>query len=507
MNAVPTFRSPKASGTRRRVLVVGAGLGGLSAACHLAGAGHQVTVVEQAERPGGRAGRIVREGFTFDTGPTVLTMPDLLEATFRAAGSEMSSMLKLRPLDPSYRACFADGSTIALRHGREAMAEEIRRECGPAEALGFARFCAWLESLYQVEMPTFIDRNYHHVWDLAWPLRPALSLLRLGALRKLEKAVASYFTDERLVRLFSFQAMYAGLAPQEALAVFAIITYMDSVRGVYFPEGGIGAVPVALAKAAEKAGATFTYGTRVERILTTPGGTRGGGRVRGVRLADGTELLANAVVVNADLPTAYRTLLPELAPPRALRNATYSPSAFVWHVGVRGLPPADVGHHNIHFGAEWQSSFQALLRDGRRMPDPSVLVTVPTRSEPTLAPDGSSVLYVLEPVPNLSGRVDWKVERSETRDRLAALVARWGYPSDVVVEEQVDPTDWERQGLACGTPFSLAHTFFQSGPFRPANADRRVHGLVFVGGSTVPGVGVPMVLVSGRLAAERVEAL
>ena len=497
----------------RRVVIVGAGLGGLSAACHLSGAGHRVTVIEQNERPGGRAGRIVRDGFTFDTGPTVLTMPDLLEATFKAAGTPMSDLLTLRPLDPSYRACFADGSTIHVRHGREAMTEEIRQQCGPAQARAFGQFCGWLESLYQLEMPAFIDRNYDRPSDLARPLGPALRLFRLGALEKLERAVRRYFSDERLVRLFSFQSMYAGLAPQEALAIFAVITYMDVVRGVYTAEGGIGAVPVALAKAAEKAGASFRFGTRVQSVLygsrngAGSGSNGAGGRVRGVRLSDGTEIPADAVVVNADVPVAYRSLLPDLPAPRAVRRPAYSPSAFVWHAGVRGVPANDASHHNIHFGAQWSSSFRALLKRGRRMPDPSVLVTVPSVSEPELAPAGSSVLYVLEPVPNLSGRVDWTKERQQTRDRLASLVEKWGYPTDVVTQEQVDPTDWARQGMAMGTPFSVAHRFFQSGPFRPANVDPRVPGLVFVGASTVPGVGVPMVLVSGRLAADRVEQL
>jgi phytoene desaturase len=496
----------------RRVVIVGAGLGGLSAACHLSGAGHRVTVIEQNDRRGGRAGRITQGGFTFDTGPSVLTMPDLLEETFKAAGTPMSDLLTLRPLDPAYRACFADGSTIHVRHGREAMTEEIRQQCGPRQARAFGRFCRWLESLYDLEMSAFIDRNYDRPANLVRPLGPALRLFRLGALEKLDTAVRRYFSDERLVRLFSFQSTYAGLAPQDALAIFAVITYMDLVRGVYTAEGGIGAVPVALAKAAEKAGATFRYGTRVQSVLygTRNGGTGGGstgGRIRGVRLADGTELPADAVVVNADVPVAYRSLLPDLAAPPAVRRPAYAPSAFVWHAGVRGVPTNGASHHNLHFGNAWASSFRTLLKRGRRMPDPSVLVTVPSTSEPSLAPEGSSVLSVLEPVPNLSGRVDWTAERQQTRDRLASLVERWGYPTDVVTEEQVDPTDWARQGMAMGTPFSVAHRFFQSGPFRPANVDPRVPGLVFVGASTVPGVGVPMVLVSGRLAAERVERL
>jgi phytoene desaturase len=176
-------------------------------------------------------------------------------------------------------------------------------------------------------------------------------------------------------------------------------------------------------------------------------------------------------------------------------------------VGVRGELPEGAAHHNIHFGAEWDDSFRALLEDGTLMPDPSVLVTVPTVDEPEAAPAGAHTLYVLEPVPNLDGRIDWRRERDRLHDSLAGRVAALGYPSDIEVEAFVDPLDWERQGMERGTPFALSHRFFQTGPFRPSNVDRRAPGLVFVGSGTQPGVGVPMVLVSGRLAAERVRRM
>ncbi|HKY68116.1 MAG TPA: phytoene desaturase, partial [Acidimicrobiales bacterium] len=186
----------------------------------------------------------------------------------------------------------------------------------------------------------------------------------------------------------------------------------------------------------------------------------------------------------------------------------YSPSAVVWHAGVRGDLPAGAAHHNIHFGRPWDDAFRALLRDGRRMPEPSLLVSVPTVGEPALAPPGRHVLYALEPVPNLDGRVDWTTERARARDDLASAVARFGYPMDVEVEELVDPLDWEARGMERGTPFALAHTFRQTGPFRPGTTHPSAPGLVFVGSGTVPGVGIPMVLVSGMLAARRVhEAL
>jgi phytoene desaturase len=296
--------------------------------------------------------------------------------------------------------------------------------------------------------------------------------------------------------------MYAGLSPYEALALYSVITYMDTVEGVFFPEGGVHAVPTALATAAGKAGATFRYGQAVERVLRRAGTS---GPVTGVRLESGERVTADAVVLNPDLPVAYRTLLPEVDAPRAARKGAYSPSCVVWLAGVKGSLPPGAEHHNIHFGDAWRSSFDALLREGTRMADPSILVTTPSLSDPTMAPAGRSSLYVLEPVPNLDGRIDWVYERDRIKDDLARRVGALGYPTAVEAEHFSDPSDWERQGMERGTPFALSHRFLQTGPFRPNNVARRVPGLAFVGSGTVPGVGVPMVLLSGRLAADRVE--
>ena len=487
-----------------RVVVVGAGLGGLSAACHLAGRGHEVVVLEKADQPGGRAGLLEVDGYRFDTGPVVLTMAGILADVFAAAGTDMADHLSLFPVDPMYRACFPDGSQLRLRHGREAMTEEVRQVCGPREAEAFGRFCDWLGRLYRLELPNFIDRNFDSPLDLAWPLAPLVELVRLGGFRRMSPVVESYFSDPRLVKLFSFQAMYAGLSPYEALALYSVITYMDTVEGVFFPAGGVHAVPTALAAAAAKAGATFRYGDAVERVLRRAGTS---GPVTGVRLESGERVAADAVVLNPDLPVAYRTLLPEVAPPRAARRGAYSPSCAVWLAGGKGPLPPDAAHHNIHFGDAWRGSFDALLKQGTRMADPSILVTAPSVSDPTVAPAGRTALYVLEPVPNLDGRIDWTYERERLRHDLARRVGDLGYPTDVEVERFTDPTDWERQGMERGTPFALSHRFLQTGPFRPNNVSRHIPGLAFVGSGTVPGVGVPMVLLSGRLAADRVEAL
>ncbi len=431
-------------------------------------------------------------------------MPELVDDCFRALGADPRQYLQVTAVDPLYRTTFADGSVLHVRRGREAMAAEISAVCGPGEAAAFHRFADWLGELYALEMPTFIDRNFDSPLDLARPLGPALKLLRLGGLRRLAAKISDYFTDERLQRVFGFQSLYAGVAPYEALAVYCIITYMDSIAGVYHPVGGMQAVPRSLAAALVDNGVEFRYDTPVERIMLA-GGTSG--RVTGLRTTDGEVINADAVVCNPDLPVAYRTLLPGTPMPLQARRGAYSPSCVLWHVGVRGLPQNDAAHHNIHFGADWDGAFKALLDDGVRMPDPSLLVSVPTIDEPTMAPEGNSVLYVLEPCPNLDGRIDWTTELPRAREELGQRIAALGYPTDIITETIIDPLEWERRGMERGTPFALAHKFFQSGPFRPNNITKHAPGLVFTGSGTVPGVGVPMVLISGRLAAERVARL
>jgi phytoene desaturase len=487
------------------VVVIGAGLAGLSAACYLTSRGYEVTVVERDELSGGRAGVLHRDRFTFDTGPTVLTMPDLISDALRAASGDgsmdLDELLTMRRLDPVYRACFADGSTINVRYGQEAMREEIAQTCGSRDAGAFDSYIDWLRQLYLLEMPNFIDRNYDSPLGLLSSPGALARLMRLGAFGRLGASVRKRFKDPRLHRLFSFQAMYAGLAPDSALALYAVITYMDAIKGVWFPEGGIHAVPTVMAQVAENAGVIFRYGETVDAVLRSPTG-----RVAGVRTTSGERIVADAVVCTLDLPTAYERLLRDLRPPRAARRGQYSPSAVVWHVGIRGVPGPPVAHHNIHFAEEWSSAFDALLNRGELMPDPSRFVTIPSLDDPTLAPAGCSTMYILEPVPNLTGNINWSTQARPLRDRLHAFLINHGYPGEVITEELVTPLEWQAQGMAAGTPFALAHTFSQTGPFRPSNVERRLPGMFFAGSGTVPGVGVPMVLISGKLAASRVAA-
>jgi phytoene desaturase len=487
-------------GPTDRVVVVGAGLGGLSAALRLAGAGREVTVLEREPVPGGRAGRLEVDGYCFDTGPTVLTMPDLIADALDCVGERVEDWLDLRPVDPLYRAHYPDGSTLDVKSDVEEMAAEVERVCGPAEAAGYRRFVDFVSALYRAEMRTFIDRNLDSPLGLLGP-----SLARLVALRgfgRLAPAVHRHLKDPRTRRVFSFQAMYAGLSPYDALAVYAVIAYMDSVAGVFFPVGGMHAVPRALAAAAEKHGVRIRYGTRVTRVELGGGGTR----ATAVRTADGDRLEADAVVLNPDLPTAYRELLPARVAPRRLGRLRYSPSCVVLHAGSTASYTR-TAHHDIHFGRAWERTFDELIRQGRLMSDPSLLVTNPTCSDPTLAPAGRQTYYVLAPAPHLGAGIDWSVTGPRYRDELVATLEARGYVgfgAGIEVERLVTPADWAASGLAMGAPFAAAHTFAQTGPFRPPTLPRGLANVVFTGSGTQPGVGVPMVLLSGRLAAERI---
>jgi phytoene desaturase len=487
-------------GPTEEVVVVGAGLGGLSAALHLAGAGRRVTVLERAPVPGGRCGLIAEGGYRFDTGPTVLTMPELVADALGAVGEELDDWLTLRRLDPAYRGRFADGSVIDVRADPDAMTDEIARTCGSRDADGWRRYVDFLSELYRVEFGAFIDRNLDSPLQLAGP---ALArLVALGGFRRLGPTVGRYVADERLRRLFSFQSMYAGLAPARALALYAVITYLDCVQGVFFPDGGMHAVPRAMAAAAAAHGVTIRYSTEVSRVELR------GDRARGVRTADGEFVRADVVVVNADLPAAYRELLPDGYTPRRVRRLRYSPSAVVLHTGTSApLPERPLAHHTIDFGTAWDDTFGEIIDAGTTMTDPSFLVTTPTLTDPALAPPGRHVHYALFPAPNQRGRVDWRTAAPAYRDQLVATLEGRGYSgfaTGVEVEHVVTPADWADQGLAAGAPFAAAHTFGQTGPFRSPTLDRRIGNLVFCGSNTQPGVGVPMVLISGRLAAERV---
>ncbi|WP_431962518.1 phytoene desaturase family protein [Actinacidiphila sp. bgisy160] len=484
-------------GRTDHVVVVGAGLSGLAAALHLLGAGRRVTVMERSGGPGGRAGLLELQGYRIDTGPTVLTMPDLLEEAFAATGGSLASRVELRALHPAYRAGFADGSALDVHTDPEAMEAEVARFAGGREALGYRRLRSWLGELYRIQMRSFIDVNFDSPLSL---LTPDLArLAALGGFGRLQSRIARFVTDERLQRVFTFQALYAGVAPARALAAYAVIAYMDTVGGVYFPRGGMHAVARGLAAEATDAGAALRYGSEVAALERGPGG-----RVTAVLTGEGERIPCDAVVLTPDLPVVYR-LLGRV--PRRPVGLSWSPSAFVLHAGTRRTWP-QLAHHTLSFGDAWGSTFDELTRLGRLMSDPSLLITRPTTTDPCLAPEGRHLHYVLAPCPNLAtGRVDWSQAAPAYRDRLMRDLEKRGlegFEASVETLRTMSPADWAAAGHAAGTPFSAAHTFAQTGPFRSRNLVRGAENVVLAGCGTVPGVGVPTVLISGKLAAARV---
>lgn len=483
-------------GRTDHVVVVGAGLAGLSAALHLAGRGRAVTVVEREPWPGGRAGRLDIDGYRIDTGPTVLTMPDIIDETFAAVGETTSDRLELSPVDPAYRAVFADGSALDVHSDADRMADAIADFAGSGQAAGYRRLRTWLTRLYRTEFDGFIGANFDSPLSL---LTPRLAqLTAIGGFRRWDRMVKRHISDERLQRIFTFQSLYAGVAPRDALAVYAVIAYMDTIAGVVFPRGGVRALPDALAAAATDAGVQFRYGATVTAL------EQSGGRVRAVLTEQAGRISCDAVVLTTELPQTYALL--GRTPRRAVRLRA-SPSAVVAHLGCPAVA-RDTAHHTILFGEAWDQTFTDIIRDGRLMTDPSLLVTRPTAGDPALAPEGRDLLYVLAPAPNLErGTIDWSRAGAAYAEGLVAHVADRllpGLREDATVLDVVTPADWARQGMAAGSPFALAHTFGQTGPFRPANMVRGIDNAVLAGSSTVPGVGVPTTLISGRLAADRI---
>jgi phytoene desaturase len=481
-------------GPTDHVVIVGAGLAGLSTALRLAGKGRKVTVIERESVPGGRNGLLVKDGFHFDTGPQVLTMPDLIADAFDCVGENMHDWLDLQKVEPLYRAHYHDGSKLDVHANPQRMAQEIEEVIGANEAKGYLEYVDFVSKLYQYEMKDFIDKNIDSPLDL---LTPNLAkLVALGGFRKLAPKAQQYLKDFRTERIYTFQAMYAGLSPYQALAIYGVIAFMDSIAGVFFPKGGMHAVPRALAGAAAKHGVEFRYNTEITKV------EKSGNRATAVITKNGERIAADVVVLNPDLPVAYENLLGKV--PWSVKRLKYSPSAVVLSVGSK-KKYSGIAHHNIHFGNDWKGVFDDLIDRKQFMQDPSLLVTNSTISDPELAPKGKEIYYVLFPTPNTDSNIDWVKETPKYRDEMIRVLEERGYESfseNIEVEQVTGPLEWEQQGMKNGAPFACAHTFLQTGPFRPGNMWGE--NVVFAGSGTQPGVGVPMVLISGRLAAERI---
>ncbi len=484
------------------VVIIGAGMGGLAAALRLRHMGFDVTVIEKQKRPGGRSNVLQEQGFRVDIGPTILVMKETFEETYRAIGQDINQRIKFVPLDPNYRIYYHDGMYIDLYNSMAKLAAECER-VEPGVTTRLFRFIGDSAKKYELGMD-FVARNYDRITDLANP-SAALRLIQTGAYQNLFAQVGKYFRTDKLRKAFSFHSMFLGLSPFDALAMYSLITYADLVEGMQFPMGGIYSIVEDMVRLAGEMGVTLRTGTPVEEILIT------NGKASGVRLAGGEVVAADIVVSNADLVYTYKKLVPaqyrRTYTDARLDRMQYACSGYLLYLGVDKTYP-HMRHQALYFSEDYRANLDAIFRTRTLPEDPSFHLNNPTITDPSLAPPGHSVLYLLAPMPNLQGNVNWDEAAPIMREKLLRQLERLVDPDirrHIVWERQYRPTDWLHDinapyGVAFG---SLSHGFFQSSYFRPHNVARDIPGLYFVGQATYPGIGMPMVMLSARLLAER----
>jgi phytoene desaturase len=475
-----------------KVVVVGAGLGGLATALRLQGQGCEVCVVEQRPLPGGRAYRLRDAGFTWDMGPSLITMPWVLEETFAAGGLDLHAEVTLRPLDPMYRIRWAG---VEEHFDFAADPARLRAEVAKFSAADAARVEPFLAALAPIYEQAILGAGRRPFLSAAGFARLVPTMLRLDALRPLHSFVARFFSHPRVREAFSFHSLFIGGDPFRVPAIYAALVYLQVIDGGWYADGGIYSVVEALARPLD-----VRCGERVERI------EHRGGRVTGVRLAGGERLAADVVVSNADVLRTHE-LVGRRPPRRRLRETM---SCFLLYLGT-DRPFPRLLHHTLLVGDGYREFIRGVTR-GRALPERfSTYVHAPTRTEPAMGAGGGDSLAVLLPVPNLRAGIDWPRAADGLRDALLADLERSfgldGLRAAIVVEHRMTPLDFARElGAVWGNAFAVEPTLHQSAYFRAPNRDRGLAGLYLAGAGTHPGAGVPGVLLGAEVTAGLVAA-
>ena len=496
--AVPTD-SPSSSAPHPQAphaVVIGSGFGGLAAAVRLGARGYRVTVLEKLDQPGGRAYVHRQAGFTFDAGPTMITAPFLFEELWRLAGRRFQDDVVLAPMDPFYVIRFADGAQFRYTGDPAQMEAEVAR-FAPGDVAGYRRFMQASERIFKVGFEEFGHVPFGSVTDM---LRVAPSLLKFGGHRSVWGMVSRYFKDPRLRIVFSFHPLLIGGNPFSVTSVYCLISFLERKWGVHFAMGGTGSLVEGLVDLIRHQGGTVRCDAPVTEIRLD------GKTATGVTLASGEVIPAAIVVSNADSAWTYRHLLPAEArrhwTDRKVARGRYSMSLFVWYFGTKRRYDA-VEHHTILLGPRYRGLVHDIFKRHILPDDFSLYLHRPTATDPSLAPDGCDTFYVLSPVPNLKGDIDWQTQAEPYRQAIAATLERTllpGLDDAVVASHQLTPQDfqdrlWSFQGAA----FGLEPVLTQSAWFRPHNASEDIRHLYLVGAGTHPGGGVPGVLSSARV--------
>jgi phytoene desaturase len=478
------------------VIIIGAGPGGLASGLLLAQAGADVTVLERLPRIGGRSATVQARGFRFDLGPTFFLYPKVLAEIFAACGARLEDEVELIRLDPIYHLVFEGGGEIRATTDLQRLAGEIAR-LAPGDAAGVARLIADNRAKFAAFMPA-LQRPFESLRDFAnLEMLKALPLLR--PLRSVDRDLRRYFADPRVRLAFSFQSKYLGMSPFKCPSLFTILAFMEYEHGVFHPRGGCGAVMEALAKAARRAGVRIRLGEPVTEILFE------GRRAVGVRTPQG-ESRADALVINADFAATMARLVPDHLrrrwTDRRLARKRYSCSTFMMYLGIEGRID-HLAHHTILLADDYRRNVREI-DEGRTAPaKPSLYVQNACVTDPEQAPTGHSTLYVLVPVGNLAGGIDWRREKEPYRRLILDRLKHLGIEDlerRIRFEKIATPADWEHDmHIFRGATFNLAHSVGQMLHNRPRNRFEDLEQVYLVGGGTHPGSGLPVIFESARI--------
>ncbi|MFF0910008.1 phytoene desaturase family protein [Microbacterium enclense] len=499
--------------TSQRIVVVGGGIAGLGTAALLAHEGHDVQLFEARDQLGGRAGSWESDGFRFDTGPSWYLMPEVFDHFFRLLGTSAAEQLDLVRLDPAYRVYGppGKGDPIDVVSGREAV-RALFEEHEPGSGDAVEAYLDSAKDAYELSTSKFLYDPYSSSQGLRDPaLVKRLPTLIPLLTRTLWKRVTGSFQNTRLQQILAYPSVFLGGSPFEVPSLYHLMSHLDLGDGVLYPRGGFTEIIKAIERLARERGVRIETGTPVEAILTESGAARG------VRLADGRVISADAVVSGADLHHTENDLLeaPDRQyPEKWWRNRVPSPGALLLLLGVEGDLP-QLTHHTLLFTDDWHTNFDAIFGENKRIPDPaSIYICRPSASDTSVAPAGHENLFVLVPVPadpvsgrgGVNGAGDPRIEQAA--DRVIAQIAEWtGVPDlaeRIVVRKTIAPEDFATDLHAWhGNSLGLAHTLGQSAIFRPKNRSRKVDGLYYAGTSVLPGIGLPMCLISAELVVKR----
>lgn len=481
---------------RPHAVVIGAGFGGLAAAVRLGARGYRVTVLDKLDAPGGRAYVRQRDGFVFDSGPTVITAPHLFEELWQVAGRRMEDDVDLRPVTPFYRIRFDDGAVFDYTGDAAAMRREVAK-LNPGDVEGYEQFVRASEDIFRVGF----ERLAHVPFD-SWMsmARIVPDMVRLGSFRSVYSMVSRYVKDDRLRQVLSFHPLLVGGNPFSTTSIYTLIAFLERKWGVHFPIGGTGALVKGLVGLIEGLGGKVRCGAEVEKIVVE------NRRATGVRLRSGETVAADLVVSNADSAWTYRHLIdPEHRrrwTDRRVEKMRYSMSLFVWYFGTK-RKYEDVAHHTILLGPRYKGLLDDIFENKVLAEDFSLYLHRPTATDRGFAPPGCETFYVLSPVPHLESGVDWAQMGEPYRKRIEAMLERTilpGLSSEIVASEILTPQGFHDDLLSFrGAAFGVEPVLHQSAYFRPHNKSEDIDNLYLVGAGTHPGAGVPGVLSSARV--------